>query len=193
MSSGRPASPHSTTVTRFRAGPQERPGALVAGGHPDHLGPVLAGQQHGITRLALVSGDRHRGASPVGGDQPCDRFRAHQRLVGQGDHRGADVRGEGPQSGPERGSHAGAPLRVVHGMDPVFRREFELGGTGDDENRVRPAGRSIMIPRSARVCPSSMTSAFGWPKREPSPAASSTPATEVLTVAKRTRTPPAAA
>src|SRR6266566_4248148 len=42
----------------IRAGAQERPGALVAGGRRDDLGPVLTSQQHRITRLAVVGGDR---------------------------------------------------------------------------------------------------------------------------------------
>jgi len=36
---------------------------------------------------------------------------------------------------------------------------------------------------------SAWTSAFGWPNREPSPAASKTPATEVRTIPKRMRQP----
>ena len=48
-----------------------------------------------------------------------------------------------------------------------------------------PPARSRPVPRSARVWPSSVTSAFGWPKREPSPAASSTPATSRIMVPKR--------
>jgi len=63
-------------------GTQECPGALVTGGHRDHLGPVPTSQQHGITRLPVIGGDRHAGAVAVGGNQARDRPGAHQRLVG---------------------------------------------------------------------------------------------------------------
>ena len=115
-------------------GAQECPGALVAGGRRDHLGPVLPGQEHRVARLAAVGGHRHGGAVAVGGDQPCDRFGADQRLVGQGHDDRADVTAgtgsgtdaciragaglgggsggadESLQGGSERGAHAGTPL-----------------------------------------------------------------------------------
>jgi hypothetical protein len=123
-------------------GAQERPGALVAGGRRDHLGPVLPGQEHGIARLAVVGGHRDAGAVAVGGDQPCDRLRADQRLVGQGHDDRADIGvgvgvGESLQGGPERGAHAGPPLRIVYRTCPV---ELDRRGTGDDQDRVRAAG-----------------------------------------------------
>jgi aldose 1-epimerase len=78
---------------------QERPGALVAGGRRDHLGPVFPGQEHGVARLAVVGGHRHAGAVAVGGDQPRDRFRADQRLVGQGHDDRTDVAAEASVGG----------------------------------------------------------------------------------------------
>ncbi len=84
-----------------RAGAQERPGTLVAGGRRDDLGPVLAGQQHGVARLTLVGGDRDSGARLIRGDQARDRLGAHQRLVGQRDHRGLHVGGKGAQGGAQ--------------------------------------------------------------------------------------------
>ena len=123
---------------QVRTGAQERPGALVAGGRRDDLGPVLAGQQDGVARLALVGGDRHGGARPIRGNQARDRFRAYQRLVGQRDHHGVDVRGQGAQGGAKRGSHAGTPLSVVYCMYSV---QLYRGGAGDDEDRVRAAGQ----------------------------------------------------
>ena len=137
ISSGRPVSPHSMSVTRSGPGAQERPGALVAGGRRDDLGPVLAGQQYGVARLALVGGDRHGGAGPVRGDQARDRLSAHQRLVGQRNHRGVHVRGKGSQGGAERGSHAGTPLLIVY---CTYSVQFYPGGAGDDDDRIRAAG-----------------------------------------------------
>jgi len=52
---------------------------------------VLPGQEHRVARLAAVGGHRHGGAVAVGGDQPCDRFGADQRLVGQGHDDRADI------------------------------------------------------------------------------------------------------
>ena len=73
------------------AGTQERPGALIAGGRRDHLGPVLPGQEHRVARLAVIGGHRHAGAVAVGGDQAGDRLGSDQRLVGQGHHYRADA------------------------------------------------------------------------------------------------------
>jgi hypothetical protein len=129
-----------------RTGAQECPGTLVAGGRRDHLGPVLPGQEHGVARLAVVGGHRHAGAVAVGSDQPGDRFRADQRLVGQGHDDRADIGagvgiGQSPQGGPERGAHAGPPLWVVDGMRSV---ELDRRGTGDDQDRVRAASPQEM-------------------------------------------------
>jgi len=119
-------------------GAQERPGAPVAGGRRDHLGPALAGQEHGVARLAVVGGHRHAGAVAVRGDQPCDRFRADQRLVGQGHDDRSDVGiDESLEGGTERGAHAGAPLWIVYRMCSV---ELNRSGTGDDQDRMRTAG-----------------------------------------------------
>ena len=123
-------------------GAQEGPGTLVAGGRRDHLGPVLPGQEHGVARLAVVGGHRHAGAVAVGGDQPRDRLRADQRLVGQGHDDRADLGagvgvGQSAQGGTERRAHAGPPLGVVY---RVRSAELDRGGTGDDQDRLRAAG-----------------------------------------------------
>src|SRR2546429_8390977 len=52
-----------------------------------------------------------------------------------------------------------------------------------------PPARSMVMPRSARVWPSSSTSAFGRPNLDPCPAASNTPATALRTIPKRMRWP----
>jgi hypothetical protein len=106
---------------------------------------VLAGQQHRVARLAAVGGHGHVGAGPVRGDQAADRLGAHQRLVGQRHDHGAYFRarlqlGQGAQGGTQRGSHARAPFPVVDGASLMFRAKFDLGGAGDDEDRVRAAG-----------------------------------------------------
>ena len=120
-----------------RAGAQECPGAPIAGGHRDDLGPVLAGEQYRVARLTFVGGYRHAGAGAVRGDQPRDRLWPYQGLVRQRDRHGAHVwrkrgrrvplgpsfsalrvpgAGEGLQGGAEGGAHSGAPLRVVNGV-----------------------------------------------------------------------------
>jgi hypothetical protein len=71
----------------------------------------------------------------------------------------------------------------------MFRAKFDLGGAGDDEDRVRAAGPEQGDAALARVWPSSSTSAFGRPNLDPSPAASNTPATALRTVPKRMRCP----
>jgi hypothetical protein len=119
---------------QVRAGAQERPGTLVAGRRRDDLGPVLAGQEHRVARLAIVGSDRHGGASPVRGDQARDRLLAHQWLVGQRDHHGVHVRGKSSQGDTKRGSHAGAPLWIVYCM---YSDQLHRGSAGDDEDRVR--------------------------------------------------------
>src|SRR4029077_11543905 len=51
--------------------------------------------------------------------------------------------GQGTQGGAQRGSHAGAPLPVVDGAGLVVRAQVaqvDLGGPGNDEDRVRAAG-----------------------------------------------------
>ncbi len=130
----------------IRPGAQEGPGALVSLCQRDHVGPVPAGEQHGVAGLALVGGDRDAGPGAVRGDQPRDRSRPHQRLVRQRDHRGAHVarqagrrglRAERVQRGAQRRAHAAPPLRVVDDMRPG---QLELRGAGDDEDRLRAAG-----------------------------------------------------
>src|SRR2546430_17160167 len=50
-----------------------------------------------------------------------------------------------------------------------------------------PPALSMATPRSARVRPSSSTSAFGRPNLDPCPAASNPPATALRTIPKRMR------
>jgi aldose 1-epimerase len=121
------------------AGTQERSRPGVASGHLDHLGPVLARQQHGIARLTLVCGHRHAGAVAVGGDQPGDCPGADQRLVGQGHHHGADAVAfaKREQRGSQRRAHARAPLRIVDSAGSV---ESDRRGAGDDKDRIRASG-----------------------------------------------------
>jgi len=52
---------------------------------------MFPGQEHRVARLAAVGGHRHGRAVVVGGDQPGNRFRADQRLVGQGHNDRADI------------------------------------------------------------------------------------------------------
>ena len=122
---------------QVRAGTQERPGALVAGGGRDHLGPLLAGEQNRVARLAFVGGDRHGSAGPERGDQARDRVRTYQGLVGKCDHHGGHVQGQGSQASTERGSHAGAPTVIVYCMYSV---QVQRSGAGNDVDRVRAAG-----------------------------------------------------
>jgi len=44
---------------------------------------VLAGEEHWVARLAVVGRDRDRSAVAEGSDQPADRLRADERLVGE--------------------------------------------------------------------------------------------------------------
>ncbi len=87
---------------KIRPGAQEGPGSGVAGRQRGDLGPVLAGQQHGIAGLTVVGGDGHARPVPVRGDQPGHGLRSDQRLIGQGDHRRARIgAGQGLEGGAE--------------------------------------------------------------------------------------------
>jgi len=44
---------------------------------------VLACEEHRVARPAIVGRDRDRRAVGEGGDQPADRLRADERLVGE--------------------------------------------------------------------------------------------------------------
>jgi len=70
---------------------QEGAGPGIADGHLDDGVPVLAGDENGITWLAIVGSDGHRNAVGVGADQPPDRVGPDQRLVSQCDDGRADL------------------------------------------------------------------------------------------------------
>ena len=97
---------------------------------------------------------------------------------------------------------ADVTLKVLNHIDPERDIQFTMGPVDSLDHAARssiraapvtttigsaPPASRVSTPRSARVRPSSSTSAFGWPNREPSPAASKTPATEVRTIPKRMR------
>jgi aldose 1-epimerase len=148
-------------------GPQERPGPLIAGGRRDHLGPVLAGQEHRIARLPVVGSHRHGSAVAIGGDQAGDRLRSDQRLVGQGHDDRADAGagvgvgvgvGESLQGGAQRGAHAGPPCGIVDSTRPV---ELDRGGAGDDQDRICPAGPQQVHPPFGEGPPAELHQRFG--------------------------------
>ena len=123
---------------------------------------MLAGEQDGITGLAVVAGHGHAGSAAVGGDQPRNRARPDQGLVRQRDHHRAHIHrklrgrpvlrsfrsfrcfrsfgsfrvGKGAEGGAEGGAHTGAPVFVVDGMNSV---QVHLGRAGDDQDGIRAA------------------------------------------------------
>jgi hypothetical protein len=122
----------------IRPGAQEGPRPRIAGRQLGDLGPVLAGQQHGIAGLAVVGGDGHARPVPVRGDQPGHGLRSDERLIGEGDHRRTRVgAGQSLEGDAERGTHAGPPLLVVDGLRPA---DLDRGGARDDQDRVGAAG-----------------------------------------------------
>jgi hypothetical protein len=92
---------------------QKGPGSRVPRGHRDHLGPVLAGQEHGVARLAVIGGNSHGGTATVRGDQPRHCSRPYQRLVRERHHRRADVGGK--VVGPDRGVRLAGLCFLVQG------------------------------------------------------------------------------
>jgi hypothetical protein len=93
--------------------------------------------EHGVTWLAVVGGDRDGYAARVDGDQPAHRRRPDERLVCQGDHGGPGITvRQCPQSGRQRGAHASQPVGVMHAD---HTGNFDGNGPGHDDHRIRPA------------------------------------------------------
>jgi hypothetical protein len=129
---------------QVRVRPQERSCSRVPGRHLQHRGPVLRGDQHRVARLAAVGRDGDGGPGPVRGDQPPHRFRSDERLIGQRDHGRPGscfcldaCLYEGAQPGGQRGTHPGAPVRVVHRPGPGHGHGH---GAGHDQHRIGAAG-----------------------------------------------------
>jgi hypothetical protein len=74
-------------------GAQERARAGVPCRRREHRRPVLPADQHRVTRLAVVGGDRDGSPGAIGGDQPPHRLGPDERLVGERDHRRVQVVG----------------------------------------------------------------------------------------------------
>ena len=74
---------------QFGVSTKERARPDIADSALDDLSPVLAGEQHGVTCLPPVGGHGNGRAVAVGRDQPPHRLRPHERLIDQGDNRGA--------------------------------------------------------------------------------------------------------
>jgi len=118
-------------------GAQERPRARVTGRRLDHGRPVDPADEHRVTRLAVVGGDRHGRAARVRRDQPAHRRHPDERLVRQGDHGGRGITvGQCPQPGRQRGAHARQPVRVVHAD---HTGDLDGDGPGHHDHRIRPA------------------------------------------------------
>ena len=71
----------------------------------------------------------------------------------------------------------------------MYSVQVQRGSTSDDVDRVRAADPERIDATLGESLAVQLDQAFGWPNREPSPAASKTPTTEVRTVAKRMRLP----
>ena len=185
MSSGEATSPHSTRVmlpscaARYARAPRSPP---RRGEHPR---PVAGARAAPDGRAAPVGrrGERLRRRPFVRrGEHPCHRGGPDAGLVHQGDQRGRRPgAGQRLQPGPQRGAHAGRPVRVVdeHAPRQAPARSRTAAASAPSTTCTAPAAA---VPQHAhRVLhqrpPRYGSSALGRPpSRRPPPAASTIPA-----------------